>query len=301
MTQTDNHICDWDYIENNWDDLIKNSRKTIIRSLRVGIPIKHRRVVWGLLANKSRAIETAGFKYENIEKKESNSSRIIQADVPRTFPNWCIDTTPEFLDSLSNILNAYANIDSQLGYTQGMNFIAAMFLIHMPEEEAFWCFYSFMHLSQLPHRLFFLEKFPKLKIIKHIVDKELKERFPEISESLKDRGLDSTIFLPQWFMVCFLSGGFDFDMSSFLFEQFLAFGVAPLLSFGLAIIYIHRDYFKEQGFERMLQVLTNPGHSKMMNDRQKINVAWAKMWVSTSEFEEMLTQIEQDNGGKFPI
>lgn len=40
--------------------------------------------------------------------------------------------------SLRRVLKAYSLHDNDVGYCQGMNFIAAMFLTLMPEEEAFW-------------------------------------------------------------------------------------------------------------------------------------------------------------------
>jgi hypothetical protein len=46
---------------------------------------------------------------------------------------------------LYNILRAYANLDREIGYCQGMNFIAAMLLINIQDEEkAFWCLVSIM-------------------------------------------------------------------------------------------------------------------------------------------------------------
>jgi hypothetical protein len=40
--------------------------------------------------------------------------------------------------ALRRVLRAYSYYDPEVGYCQGMNFIAGMFLTLMPEEEAFW-------------------------------------------------------------------------------------------------------------------------------------------------------------------
>ena len=40
--------------------------------------------------------------------------------------------------SLRRVLKAYSVYDREIGYCQGMNFIAGMFLTLMPEEESFW-------------------------------------------------------------------------------------------------------------------------------------------------------------------
>lgn len=46
---------------------------------------------------------------------------------------------------LFNVLLAYANYDTQIGYVQGLNYIAAMLLMHIQEEEnVFWCLVSIL-------------------------------------------------------------------------------------------------------------------------------------------------------------
>jgi hypothetical protein len=43
-----------------------------------------------------------------------------------------------YLRSLRNVLVAYAMRNKEVGYCQSMNFIAALLLLHMSEERAFW-------------------------------------------------------------------------------------------------------------------------------------------------------------------
>ena len=43
-------------------------------------------------------------------------------------------------DALRRILYAYSVYDPDVGYCQGMNFVAGMFLTFLPEEESFWMF-----------------------------------------------------------------------------------------------------------------------------------------------------------------
>ncbi|EAY05006.1 TBC domain containing protein [Trichomonas vaginalis G3] len=292
------HLRDWKYIIQNWDTLMKESRSLIIRSLRLGVPTKYRGDVWALLTNQKVVKSKANFTYEQIDKVNSNSSHIISLDVPRTMPSWTNDTSQKFRDELSRILNAYANVDPELGYTQGMNFIASMFLIYQPEEQAFWSFYSLMFQSSLPHRLFFIQDFPKLNLLKALVTRLIHENFPDIYEALEERRLDCTLFTPMWLMVCFLSGNFGLELSTFIFEQFLAFGVPPLLSFGLGILEIHKNVLKEKGFEDLLHVLTNPGSSPLMNDKQAVNAAWDKMWITTRRYHQLLKEIIEEEKKK---
>jgi hypothetical protein len=41
--------------------------------------------------------------------------------------------------ALRRILCAYSRRNATVGYCQGLNFLAATFLLLLPEEQAFWC------------------------------------------------------------------------------------------------------------------------------------------------------------------
>jgi TBC1 domain family member 10 len=50
--------------------------------------------------------------------------------------------------ALTRLLLCYASVDPEVGYCQGMGFIAAMFLSYMPEDEAFYCLYAVLHVRR---------------------------------------------------------------------------------------------------------------------------------------------------------
>ncbi|KAI7729763.1 hypothetical protein M8C21_003069 [Ambrosia artemisiifolia] len=61
----------------------------------------------------------------------------IEKDLQRTFPGHPA-LNEEGRNSLRRLLLAYARHNPAVGYCQGMNFFAAMLLLMMPEENAFW-------------------------------------------------------------------------------------------------------------------------------------------------------------------
>jgi hypothetical protein len=65
----------------------------------------------------------------------------IDKDVNRTFGSVKGLRVPqqEALESLRRVLIAYAAHNPGIGYTQSMNFIAAVLLLVVDEETAFWC------------------------------------------------------------------------------------------------------------------------------------------------------------------
>lgn len=46
------------------------------------------------------------------------------------------------------MLKAYANLDPHVGYMQGMNFIVAMLILNLHDEED--CFWSFLYIMLPP-------------------------------------------------------------------------------------------------------------------------------------------------------
>ena len=69
----------------------------------------------------------------------------IERDIDRTFPRHLQfekegGGTSVGQEALRRLLQLYAKTDKDVGYCQGMAFIAGLLLTYMPEENAFYCF-----------------------------------------------------------------------------------------------------------------------------------------------------------------
>lgn len=62
----------------------------------------------------------------------------IELDLPRTFSGNDIVYTKENEGKMRRVLSAYIKRNPTVGYCQGMNFIAAILLNQLEEEETFW-------------------------------------------------------------------------------------------------------------------------------------------------------------------
>lgn len=83
----------------------------------------------------------------------------IERDIDRTFPRHLHfekegEGTSEGQDSLRNVLQMYARTDNEVGYCQGMAFIAGLLLTYMPEEDAFYCFMAALKVTLLSSSIF---------------------------------------------------------------------------------------------------------------------------------------------------
>ena len=81
------------------------------------------------------------------------SVSVISLDIPRTFPDE--EDSKVLRKSLNNILKAISLVHPEVGYCQGMNFLALRLLQVLSDEDAFWLlFYLIENDSSLRNFLF---------------------------------------------------------------------------------------------------------------------------------------------------
>ncbi|VWU50013.1 GTPase-activating protein, putative, partial [Hepatocystis sp. ex Piliocolobus tephrosceles] len=109
--------------------------------IRKGIPDKLRPDIWPYLLDSM----VLYLKYPTIYEKCLNSELVprvlsqIELDIIRTFPhNKNYRNNSPGLTQLKNVLHAFAVYKPKINYCQSMNFIAAITLIFLKEELAFW-------------------------------------------------------------------------------------------------------------------------------------------------------------------
>ncbi|KAH8359251.1 hypothetical protein KR093_005334, partial [Drosophila rubida] len=128
----------WETIIRENPDLNLNSK--LKRYIRKGIPGPYRADVWMKITGAEAAKKQNPNLYRSLLSidhfiKEISDS--ISIDLPRTFPdNIHFDSKKE---RLFNILCAYAHHNRDVGYCQGLNYIAGLLLIVTDDEEkSFW-------------------------------------------------------------------------------------------------------------------------------------------------------------------
>ena len=77
-------------------------------------------------------------------------------------------------NKLFNVLKAYANYDTEVGYVQGLNYIVALMLFYIDDEEqVFWCFVALMHDRSRNWRMVYTEDFPKVKSMCKVLEQKI--------------------------------------------------------------------------------------------------------------------------------
>uniref|UniRef100_A0A183CG71 Rab-GAP TBC domain-containing protein n=1 Tax=Globodera pallida TaxID=36090 RepID=A0A183CG71_GLOPA len=128
--------------------------------------------------------------------------------------------------SLFNVLTAYAMLNTEVGYCQGMSQIAALFLMYMDEEEAFWSLHGLLVNRKYGMHGFFVPGFPKLQRFQNHYDKD-------------NMGIPP-IYLTKWWFGCFLDR-VPFPLALRLWDVFLYFGESILIAMAYNIVKMHRS------------------------------------------------------------
>ena len=134
-----------------WLHLVRTELGPALRSGTLSRVSRDRRGrVWKLCARVARVASMHGARaaaadyYTQLVAKsdahQSEANDDISRDLGRSMPDIVEIASPEGQQRLRRCLSAYALHNPELGYCQGMNFMAAVLQLHVPhEDDAFWC------------------------------------------------------------------------------------------------------------------------------------------------------------------
>ncbi|CAI2379223.1 unnamed protein product [Moneuplotes crassus] len=188
----------------------------------------------------------------------------IMVDLNRTFieNNGSIDSK-DFNKKLFRILLSYSKRNSNVGYCQGMNYLAGMVVrvIHN-EETAFWTLCSlFENILPLDYFCLMTEILVDQKVLMMLIQKKQKKLF----KHLKSHGVDFPIITFQWF-VCCLSCTLDQEVAETVWDLLFLQGTSAIFWASLAILDIMSpDLLKQTEFNDMYTTMdTKP--KEMINE-----------------------------------
>ncbi|OQR75309.1 USP6 N-terminal protein-like, partial [Tropilaelaps mercedesae] len=155
-----------------------------------GIPDRIRGDAWKLLLGIAELSAQQPTKYQEMKRlarEESPDIRQIDLDINRT------------QQELFHVLAAYSMYNQEVGYCQGMSQIAALLLMYMGEEEAFWAISQLMAADKFAMHGFFIQGFPKLARFTAHHDRILTKKLPKLKKHLDKHDIGSSMYTLKWF------------------------------------------------------------------------------------------------------
>ncbi|KAG1665850.1 Rab GTPase-activating protein 1 [Nymphon striatum] len=265
----------WAEVLAKWRQNLKLRPKQLISLVRRGIPEALRGEVWQLLAKCYEDSKEKMEMYRILITKDSQCESTILRDINRTFP------AHEFFrengglgqDSLYKISKAYSVYDEEVGYCQGLSFLAAALLLHMPEEQAFCLQVKIMFQYQL--RDLFKQGFEELYLKFYQLERLLEDQIPELFSHFVELGIEAHMYGSQWFLTLF-TAKFPLCLVYFILDLFLLDGMDTIFQIALGLLLMSKDDLLALDFEGILKYFRVSLPKKYRSDentRQLISTA----------------------------
>eukprot|EP00899_Mesostigma_viride_P024883 jgi/Mesvir1/557/Mv11408-RA.1 len=229
----------------DWKRYTERKPMVVRRRVRAGIPDRLRGVVWQLISGSRDLLLRNQGVYEQLVLvfQASASEQEIVRDISRTFPGHILfhQRHGPGQRALFNILKAYAVYDRNVGYVQGMGFIAGLLLLHMGEEDAFWLLVSLLKGAvHAPLERLYVPGLPLVQQYLYQLDRLLGDAMPALAAHFVAEGVHASMFASQWFLTAF-AYSFPLHLALRVWDMFLLEGMKVVFQVALALLKLMHD------------------------------------------------------------
>ncbi|XP_061159800.1 TBC1 domain family member 10B-like [Syngnathus typhle] len=226
----------WLDMFNNWDKWVKHRFQKIKMRCRKGIPSSLRSKAWQLLSNSQELLDANPGKFEELEREpgEAKWLDIIEKDLHRQFPfhEMFAARGGHGQQDLYRILKAYTVYRPDEGYCQAQAPVAAVLLMHMPAEQAFWCLVQICE-KFLPG--YYSAGLEAIQLDGEIFFSLLRRTCPMAYRHLKKFKIDPILYMTEWFM-CIFSRTLPWACVLRVWDMFFCEGVKIIFRVGLVLL-----------------------------------------------------------------
>lgn len=211
--------------------------------LEHGVPDVLRGAVWKIFSRSEDHGPHETRTFEDILQSsfvDEDAMHAIEKDISRTFPRHILFETALGKDQLYSVLVAYASCDQEVGYCQGMGFIAAFLLCYMPPSDAFWVLRNVMQRREFNLRLLFLPGMPNFQPAMLELGRFIEIMLPQVDAKLKRCEMDCSIFASQWFLTLFVYN-MPFEFISHVWDLFFLKSWPVVFRVSIALIELIAD------------------------------------------------------------
>ncbi|XP_051545207.1 USP6 N-terminal-like protein [Myxocyprinus asiaticus] len=235
-----------------------NSEKMVKRVYK-GIPVQLRGQAWALLLDVDNVKQANFRKYEKMKeqaKKYSTEIKQIDLDVNRTFRNHIMfmDRFGVKQQSLFHVLAAYSVYNTEVSYCQGMSQIAAILLMYMNEEDAFWALSQLLTNGKHAMHGFFIPGFPKLQRFQAHHDQILSKLLPKLKKHLDKEQMSTGFYSTKWFLQCFIDRT-PFTLTLRLWDIYILEGERVLTAMAYTVLKLHKKHLQKMSLEDLREFL----------------------------------------------
>ncbi|KAI9472252.1 MAG: rab-GTPase-TBC domain-containing protein [Benjaminiella poitrasii] len=257
----------WSKVISNYSQFSPSELKLLSIQVQHGIPSALRGTIWPLLAKNRKTVVSFSIdrlqdRYIELLKQDSVYEKAITRDLHRTFPHHPFFQSAAGQESLFNVVKAYSIHDPEVGYCQGLSFVAGPLLLNMPEEEAFNILVLLLHKYEL--RGHYTSQLDLLRLRLFQFDGLLADHLPNISRHFNEQGVRSNMYASQWFLTLF-AYKFPLDVVFRIYDTLFTEGFHCLFRIGLALLSKNQSTILSLDFENLVTYLKD-GMLTIYND-----------------------------------
>ncbi|XP_052274316.1 TBC1 domain family member 2B-like isoform X2 [Dreissena polymorpha] len=212
--------------------------------IRQGVPHLYREEVWkGCIQLHVGDIQEKngdGYYQALLQRKAQSrgldlAMKQIELDLLRTLPNnrHYESIESEGILKLRRVLLAFSEYNRLIGYCQGLNRLAAIALLFLNEEDAFWCLVAIVEHILPPE--YFSTTLMAAQADQRVLKDLVKDKLPSVHQKLEANQVDLSLFTFNWFLTVFVDN-IPTEMFLRIWDTFLYEGSKVLFRFATAFL-----------------------------------------------------------------
>ncbi|XP_056319340.1 uncharacterized protein tbc1d10aa [Danio aesculapii] len=226
----------WLDMLNHWDKWISKRFKKVRLRCQKGIPPSLRGRAWLYLSGGKVKREQNVGMFKDLDSMEGDPKWIdvIERDLHRQFPfhEMFVSRGGHGQQDLFRVLKAYTLYRPDEGYCQAQAPIAAVLLMHMPAEDAFWGLVQICE-KYLPG--YYSAGLEAIQLDGLILNALLKRVSPPAYQHLDKHKIEPILYMTEWFM-CAFSRTLPWSSVLRVWDMFLCDGVKIIFRVGLVLL-----------------------------------------------------------------
>ncbi|KAI0211391.1 TBC1 domain family member 2B [Lamellibrachia satsuma] len=274
--------------------------------IRTGIPLQYKERIWkGCVhfhVGKWSEMQQGKY-YEDLLQTCKTTQLLnpalkqIELDLLRTLPhNKHYQTlSSEGICRLRRVLSAYSLHNPLVGYCQGINRLAALSLLFLNEEDAFWCLVAIIECIMPPE--YYSVTLAAAHTDQNVLKYMIMEKLPRLHAHLLHHKVDISLFTFNWFLTVFVDN-VPVELYLRIWDAFLYEGSKVLFRFAVAFFKYNEDKLLElsdsmelfnflrtlpeniTNFNRVCQIAfdeLNPFPMRLINSKRELYLAEVKV------------------------
>ncbi|KAM6986890.1 TBC1 domain family member 10A-like [Aplochiton taeniatus] len=226
----------WLDMLNNWDKWMAKRHKKVKLRCQKGIPPSLRGRAWLYLSGGKVKREQNQGKFQELDNQPGDPKwlDVIERDLHRQFPfhEMFVARGGHGQQDLFRVLKAYTLHRPEEGYCQAQAPIAAVLLMHMPAEDAFWGLVQICE-KYLPG--YYSAGLEAIQLDGEILFALLKHVSPVAHRHLKKHKMEPILYMTEWFM-CAFSRTLPWASVLRVWDMFFCEGVKIIFRVGLVLL-----------------------------------------------------------------